>query len=187
MWKEISRFGKKLVETGLTHSHFGNISMRVAYELIITRSGSMLDEIDANQVVRVGLFKPSSLDILASSETVVHRAIYKETSALAIIHTHSPYAVATSLLEEDYFEPVDSEGAYFLHKVPIVVGGIGTGELAKNASFALKKHKACIAKSHGVFTVGSTLEEAYITACMTEHSAMVRYLVKMAETTMRGK
>ena len=177
MWKDISRFGKKLVETGLTHSHFGNISVRVADRVIITRSGSMLDEIDENQVVEVGLFEPSSLDILASSETVVHRAIYSGTSALAIIHTHSPYAVVTSLLEADHFEPADSEGSYFLHKVPIVAGGIGTGELAKNATFALREHKACIAKSHGVFTVGATLEDAYIAACMVEHSAKVRYLV----------
>jgi len=179
MWRDISKFGKKLVETGLTHSHFGNISARVADQIIITQSGSMLDEIDENQVVEVGLFEPSSLDILASSETVVHRAIYTETSALAIIHTHSPYAVATSLLEADYFEPADSEGTYFLHKVPIVGGGIGTDELARNASSVLREHKACIAKSHGVFAVGATLKDAYIAACMVEHSAMVRYLVGM--------
>jgi len=179
MWREISRFGKKLVSAGLTHSHFGNISMRAADRMVITRSGSMLDEIDELQVVEVGLRRPSSPDILASSETVVHRAIYKETSALAIIHSHSPYAVAISLLETVSFEPVDSEGSYFLHRVPIVEGGIGTGELARNASKALREHKACIARGHGAFTQGTTLEEAYVAACMVEHSAMVEYLVKM--------
>jgi L-fuculose-phosphate aldolase len=181
MWQDIARFGRKVVTSGLSHSHFGNISIRVADKILITRSGSMLDEIGADQVVEVGLFEESSLDILASSETVVHRAIYRSTSALAIIHTHSPYAVALSIVENNELEPVDSEGAYFLHKIPIVEGGIGTGELGNNAAEALREHKACIARGHGVFVVGSTLEEAFVTASMVEHSLQIKYLVEVWE------
>lgn len=179
MWQDIARFGRKVVTSKLSHSHFGNISIRVADKILITRSGSMLDEIGADQVVEVGLFEESSLDILASSETPVHRAIYRNTSALAIIHTHSPYAVTLSLVENGVLKPVDSEGAYFLHKIPVVEGGIGTGELAKNAAEALREHKACIARGHGVFVVGRTLEEAFVAASMAEHSLKIRYLLKI--------
>jgi len=58
-----------------------------------------------------------------------------------------------------------------------VNGGIGTNELAENASKALQEHRACIAKGHGVFTIGATLEEAYVVACMVEHSSKIKYLV----------
>ena len=86
MWKEISKFGKKLVDGGYLSSHFGNISVRAGDNITVTKSGSMLDEIAEDSVVTVDLYKTSSLDLIASSETIVHMEFYKWTSALAIIH-----------------------------------------------------------------------------------------------------
>jgi L-fuculose-phosphate aldolase len=62
--------------------------------------------------------------------------------------------------------------------MPIVEGQIGTDELAMAASSALQNHRACIARGHGVFAAGNSLNDAYTAACMAEHSAQVRYLVK---------
>ena len=129
-------------------------------------------------VVEVDLSRPCDQDKIASSETCVHRAIYQSTINKAIIHTHSPYAVALSLLEQKTVEPLDSEGMVFLGTMPIVEGQFGTNELAKAVSFALQTHKACIARGHGVFAAGNSLCDAYTAACMAEHSAQVRYLVK---------
>ena len=175
MWREIGKFGKKLVDGGYLSSHFGNISVRVGDKLTITRSGSMLDDITENSVVTVDLSKPCSFDLIASSETIVHREIYKRTSALAIIHAHCPFAVIESLLNDDSIEPYDSEGKYFFHEIPIVTGQIGTKELAESVATALEKHKGCIVKSHGTFTVGKILEEAYVHTTMIEHSAKIKY------------
>jgi len=175
--EEISKFGRKLVAQGLAYAHFGNISLLSDGKILITSTGSMLDEIGDHQVIEVTLKGPCPEDVLASCETVVHRAIYEKTRAGAVIHTHSPYAVATSILEEGPFEPMDSEGARFLGTVPIVEGEMGSPDLAKNASGALKEHRACIVRGHGIFAIGATLEEAYIVACMVEHSAMIRRLV----------
>ena len=177
-WQEISRFGKKTVASGLTSSRFGNISLCQGETIFITRTGSMLDELDQAQVIEVDLRCPSDRDKEASSETSVHRAIYQSTDAKAIIHTHSPFAVALSLLEQDVVEPIDSEGLFFLGAMPIVEGLFGTDELAKALCAGLQSHKACIARGHGVFAPGITLCEAYDLACMAEHSAQVRYLVK---------
>jgi len=57
-----------------------------------------------------------------------------QTSALAIIHAHSTYAVVESLLAgpDERIVPEDSEGQYFLGDIPIVRGGIGSRELAGN-------------------------------------------------------
>jgi len=175
-WQEFARFGKKAVVSGLTSSRFGNISLRREGRIFITSTGSMLDELDENQVVEVGLTGPCAAN--ASSETCVHQAIYRSTSFQAVIHTHSPYAVALSLLEEGSIEPIDGEGMIFLKAMPIVLGGFGTEDLAESVSSALKGCNACIARGHGVFAGGKSLSDAYSAACMAEHSSQVRYLVK---------
>ena len=177
-WPEIAKFGTKVVAAGLTSSRFGNISLCQGKKISITCTGSMLDELDQSSVVEIDLNCPCDQDKTASSETCVHRAIYQCTASKAIIHTHSPYAVALSLLERGSLEPLDSEGILFLGAVPIVEGHFGSDRLAKAASMALQNHKACIARGHGVFATGMTLSEAFTAASMAEHSSKVRYLVK---------
>ena len=175
--KEIARFGKKLVSSGLTSSRFGNISALYGSKIVISCTGTMLDELETGQIVEVDLNGPCILDRIASSETCVHRMVYRSTAAKAIIHTHSPFAVSMSLLENAVVKPIDSEGILFLGDMPIVEGHFGTEELARNASAALVSHKACIARGHGVFAAGKSLVEAYTAASMAEHSAQVKYLV----------
>jgi L-fuculose-phosphate aldolase len=175
--RDIARFGKKLVSSGLTSSRFGNISARSGSKIVITCTGTMLDELENDQIVEVDLTRTCDLDKMASSETCVHRRVYQNTAAKAIIHTHSPFAVSMSLLENSVVKPIDSEGTIFLGDMPIVDGHFGTDELARNVSTALVSHKACIARGHGVFAAGKNLVEAYTAASMAEHSAQVKYLV----------
>ncbi|SFM88074.1 aldolase [Methanolobus profundi] len=182
MWREISRIGKKLVENGLVESHFGNISVRVGDRMLITRSGCALDEITEDMVVEVSVDGSCALDMIASSETVVHRAIYSNTPALAIVHAHCPFAVTLSLLEEsESITPADSEGQYFLGEVPIVKGGIGSDELAQNLAAALASHKTAIIYSHGTFATGKVLEEAYVLTTQVEHSCKIKYWYDLAK------
>ncbi|WP_407354709.1 aldolase [Methanolobus sp. WCC5] len=182
MWREISRIGKKLVQGGLVESHFGNISVRAGNRMLITRSGCALDEITEDMVVEVSIEGTCALDMIASSEAIVHRAIYKSTPALAIVHAHCPFAVTSSLLAEDgSITPVDSEGQYFLGVVPVVRGGIGSDELAKNLAAALASHKAAIIYSHGTFAIGKVLDEAYVITTQVEHSCRIKYFYDLAK------
>ncbi len=176
-WQEIARFGRKVVSSGLTSSRFGNISVLLDGEIFITATGSMLDELDSLAVVQVDLEHACEMDKIASIETCVHRAIYLNTSKTAIIHTHSPYATVLSMLEVEAVLPIDSEGVLLLGEMPVIEGQLGTDMLARAACIALKSHKACIARGHGVFAAGGSLKEAYTTACMAEHSSQVKYLV----------
>lgn len=182
MWQEIEKYGRKLVEHGLVESNFGNISIRAGGKIIITRTGAALDEITENSVVEVDIEGTSSLDIIASSETVVHREIYRQTSALAIIHVHCQYAVVESLLAgpSGAIVPVDSEGQYFLGDIPVVGGGIGSRELADNLADALSRHRGAVVYSHGTFAVGKTLGEAYVITTQIEHSCKIKYLYESA-------
>jgi len=186
-WQEISRLGKKLIQAGLTSSRFGNISLLDGDKILITCTGSMLDELDEDGVVKVDLRGCCPEDAIASSEICVHRAIYQCTSHQAIVHTHSPYAVAASLLEAREVLPLDSEGRIFLGPMPIVLGGMGSNALAAAVSFALRDHKACIARGHGVFAAGGSLREAYAAAAMAEHSAQIGYLVRSCSSGAKRK
>lgn len=182
MWQEISKYGRKLVEHGLVESNFGNISIRAGDRMLITRTGAALDEITSNSVVEIDIQETSSLDIIASSEAVVHREIYRQTSSLAIIHAHSTYAVVESLLAgpEGRVSPIDSEGQYFLGEIPVVGGGIGSHELVRNLANAFSRHRGAIVYSHGTFAVGRTLGDAYIVTTQLEHSCKIKYLYELA-------
>ncbi len=182
MWQDIAKFGKKLVDNGLVESHFGNISVRTGNKMLITKTGFPLDEITGEGVVELDIDKPSSLDSLASSETIVHRAIYKNPPALAIIHAHPPFAVIESVLEEeDMIIPINIEGEYFLHEIPVVRGGAGTPELAENTAKALKSHKGIIVFRHGTFAIGKDLDEAYFIASQMEYSCKLKYYIELAK------
>lgn len=182
MWQEMAKYGKKLVDHGLVESNFGNISVRIANRMIITRSGAALDEITENSVVEVPIEGTSELDLIASTETIVHRAIYRNTPALAILHAHCPHSVAQTLIQDsDSIVPLDSEGVYFLHEIPVFRGGMGSVELAEGAAKALSDHKGGIAYSHGTFAVGKTLADAYVVTTQIEHSCMIKYLVDLAK------
>lgn len=189
MWQEIAKYGRKLVEHGLVESNFGNISIRAGDKMLITRTGAALDEITENSVVEVDIQDTSSLDIIASSEAVVHREIYRQTSALAILHAHSPYAVVGSLLSGPggKIVPVDSEGQYFLGEIPVVGGGIGSRELAESLANALSRHRGSVVYSHGTFAIGRTLGEAYIVTTQIEHSCKVKYLYERATARKENK
>jgi len=180
MWETVAKFGRKLVQGGLTHAHFGNISVRNPEGLLITRRGSMLDEIDESMTVQCSLDREDSSDSAASSELIVHRRIYLQTSAGAIIHAHSPYAVALSMLSrENCLQPRDEESKLSLGVIPLVNGVTGSEELAANLAEALQSRKAAIARGHGTFAVGSSLEEAYINICTVEYSCQVHYLFEI--------
>ncbi len=181
MWREIAKYGKTMVERNLVGGHFGNISVRAGNKILITRTGARLDELDENSIVKVEIEKSTSFDLIASTETVVHREVYKQTSALAIIHAHSPFAVVESLLlKKKYLVPVDTEGQYFLHKIPIIKGAMGSKELAKNVAGALREHKGVIVRGHGTFAAGKLLEEAFVHTSMIEHSSMLKYYCDLA-------
>jgi L-fuculose-phosphate aldolase len=182
MWQEMAKFGKKLVERDLVESQFGNISVRKGEKMLITKSGSALDEINKDSVVELDIEKPCDLDRIASSETIVHRTIYKNTPALAIIHVHPAFAVIESMLVDTVrIVPINIEGEHFLHEIPIVKGASGSSELADITAQALIGHKGAIISGHGTFAIGKTLDEAYFITALVEQSCKLKYYFDMAK------
>lgn len=182
MWREIAYWGKKLEDSGLVSSRFGNISVRTKHGLMIKRTGVMLGNINGPEdLIEVGL-QPSEDDDQASTETPSHRAIYLATGARAIIHAHPRFGIVESLLQKDEVLPLDTEGLPFLGTIPVIDGETGSQLLYDNVGkiFSSGKYKGVLNRGHGSFAIGDNLPDCFNTTAMIEHSCFVKYHVDIA-------
>lgn len=179
MRREFKKIGADLFASHLVTSHGGNMSVRVGDRLLITRRGSMLAHLEDEDIIETSLFEDDALLALASTEVMVHKAIYLATNALAVIHAHPPCTIARSLIEDEII-PVDSEGSYFLHKVPVIALEVtaGSEEMTEAIPSVLKKYKICVLRGHGTFSTGQLLEEAFQWTSALETSCQVLNALK---------
>ncbi|MCA1927556.1 MAG: class II aldolase/adducin family protein [Calditerrivibrio sp.] len=175
---DIIKFGKKIVDAGLVTSFFGNISISDGKQINITRTGSMLDELTVDDIVTVDLMHPSDADKFASTELIVHRKIYQNAIASAIIHTHSLYSTLMGNIDRHFVSLEAGEILPFLKKIPVVDGKSGSIELAKNVSEALINYSIVIVRDHGVFAVGKDLRECFVRLTSLEHYSKYNIIKK---------
>ena len=176
-FKSFQRVGKALALRGLNTSHSGNISIRSGGKIIIKKRSAMLGWLEPDDLVECDLETEDCFCLLASTELGVHRAIYSQTDAMAIVHAHSPYSTVISLVEDE-LTCIDAEGLFMYKKIPIVELDIpaGPADAAEHVPPYLKNYPAVIVRSHGVFAKGNTLEDALQNVTGVEQSAMIRYL-----------
>jgi len=165
---EFERIGKRLFAEHLVGGNFGNISVREGDGFLIKRTGAYLD------LPREPVFVPLVGEVPkdASSEYRVHREVYKKSPYRAIVHAHPPAAIAASLVL-DRIVPEDSEGLMFCPVIPVVDGAPGSDDIAQTVSDALTTGRLVIARGHGTFAAGTTLDEAYLLTSLAEHSCRV--------------
>ncbi len=154
--------GRDMYLHNLCSSHGGNISVRFGDRIIIKRRGAMLGNLKPHDLIETGLEKNDSGVALASTELIVHRAIYKATPALAVVHGHPRRAIAMSLSRDEII-PIDNEGSYLLKKIPVVEVEFASGspQMANTIADALKSYKIVMMRGHGSFSTGQTLDEAF--------------------------
>ncbi|MCK4696692.1 MAG: aldolase [Dehalococcoidia bacterium] len=171
--------GRDLCSRGLVCSNSGNLSVRMGDRLVITRRSSMLGCLEENDLIETGIDKNDRFTPLASSELPVHRAIYRVTSALAIVHAHPPHAVAMSLLETE-ITPNCNEVSPLIEHVPVLGWNmeVKAGGLADIITEALKKYYIVMVHGHGSFAIGQLLEEAHNYTTLLEASCQVLCLLR---------
>ncbi len=167
------RIGKRLHAEGLVHANFGNLSLRDGDGFHIQRRNAYLDA--PGPLVYVPFEGPVPDD--ASRESIVHREIYRLTSARAVVHAHPPHAIALSYLCNEV-KPHDCEGEVLCPLIPVVTGESGTPELAGMVAEALRNAAVVIVRGHGTFAVGATLDEAYAVTSAAEHSCRILVLLR---------
>ena len=180
--------GRDLFTRGLVSSNSGNMSIRLGDSIFITRRGAMLGSLQEQDLIETGVNKNNRTTPLASTELAVHRAIYHETQALAIVHAHPPHAVALSLTEAEII-PDQSEGFALGGKIPVLGWGVEVkpGGLSDIIPQALKEHKVIMVHGHGSFAIGQLLEEAYNITTALEEACHVHCLLRSMKARPAGK
>ena len=179
--------GRELFTRGLVSSHSGNLSIRLGDRIIITRRGSMLGCLHENDLIETGIDKNDRSTPLASTELAVHRAIYQQTPALAVIHAHPAYAITLSLVQNEIV-PSDAEGLSIIDRVPVLGRNMEVrpgclGSLAGVIAQALNQHRIVIVRGHGSFAIGQLLEEAHNCTTALEESCQVICLLNSLKIT----
>jgi L-fuculose-phosphate aldolase len=174
---QLVSYSNRLLEDGLAVGSAGNMSVRIADEVLITPSGIPYPELDPADICVVDMTgepRPESGE--PSSETPMHLAVYAATPARAVVHTHSPEVVALSAVCDEL--PA-------IHYAITSLGGpvrvarytrFGSDGLAAAAVTALADRTAAILGNHGAVSYGASLAEAYDRALLLEWLAQVHRL-----------
>ncbi len=172
--------GRDLWDAQMISSHGGNISLRVGDRVIIKRRGAQLGRLQPHDLVETNLEKNDSGVALASTELLVHRAIYLKTPALAICHCHPRTAIAFSLSRDEII-PIDNEASYLLKKVPVIWEEFpsGTPEMANKLATALESYKIVMLRGHGSFAIGQTLDDALLLSTTFEEACQIMLAAKI--------
>lgn len=189
--------GKTLFQAGLNSSHSGNISVidRKQNTVYIKRSGAMLHSLKMNDIVAVDINTLENSEY-ASSELPAHIALYKNTKANAIVHCHPPIAIGLSMARTECkiapaFGPYggarkfinipleDVESKFHLKYVPITKEISYGNDLAQVIHNYFKEGiNTVIARGHGSFSIGETLEECLHYATTLEQACKIFVTVK---------
>jgi L-fuculose-phosphate aldolase len=174
--REIAAQSAVLYSHGLVPASSGNVSARRDEMFAITPARAWLGQIDPTACVVLNLdghIMEGSDE--PSSETPLHRTVYRAHRPGAIVHTHSVYATVLSTL-------VDEIPA--IHYIVGLFGGpvsvvpyarFGTDELGWKAARQLTDRRAVLLQNHGALTMANSVREACALALQLEWLAKVYY------------
>lgn len=169
---------KKMWAAGLVVGSAGNVSRRTgAARIAITPTSVQYESLAADDVVYVDLATGKAVDSIRepSYELPLHLAIYRSHPEIgAVIHTHSPYVTALSVLRRPLPPVIDEMLVYFGGPVEVAdYAFTGTDAVGLNVVRALGDRTGVILANHGNVCVGRDLEHALHIALVMESCAKV--------------
>ncbi|PCG84553.1 fuculose phosphate aldolase [Streptomyces sp. WZ.A104] len=174
VWEEVVATARRSAADGLVVGTSGNVSARAGDLVLVTPSGVPYDRLGPRDTVGVDLDGRQVIgDLRPTSELPLHLAVYRETGAAAVVHTHAVHATAVSTLLPE---------VPLVHYAAAILGGpvrtaayarYGTPELADAMLAALRDRTGCLLANHGTVTYGDTLDQAY------ERTAQLEWLCRL--------
>jgi ribulose-5-phosphate 4-epimerase/fuculose-1-phosphate aldolase len=163
----ICRIGRSLFERGLTFGSSGNLSVRLPEGgFLATPTNVALGDLDPTRLARLDeAGRPLGGDP-PTKEVPMHLGMYRaRPSAAAVVHLHSTWSVAVSLLDGlDPEEPIPPLTAYYVMRVgrlkllPYIPPG--DPALGSAVEAVADRHHAVLLANHGPVVAGSSLEAA---------------------------
>lgn len=180
---KIIETGKRLYDRGYLIATSGNISARLPDgNVLITASQTRKYNLHEDDICTC---RPDGSmidgDKKKSSEYRLHFNFYNQRSDVAaIVHAHPPHSIAASLATITFDYPILPETALTLGVIPTIPYiSPGSQELADALMPHIKEHNAFILKRHGVFAIGTNLDEAFDRLEMVEHTAQIAYMLSL--------
>ncbi|GMA29165.1 class II aldolase/adducin family protein [Arenivirga flava] len=182
--------GRTLVEAGLSPGSSGNLSVRDGEGLVMTGTGTQL-----------GALQPRDLAVLTrdgahvegarpSKEVPLHVALYAKNPAHeAVVHVHSPYAVALACLapwaEHSAVPPLTPYSLMRVGQVPLLPFA-APGDPAMGALIGDSPHPfhAALLANHGAVVSGETIERAVDSAIELEEACRIAVLTEGRERNL---
>ena len=181
------KYSRLVYERRLTSAAGGNISVRAGKNILVTVSGTCLGEVSAEKMFLCSLdgqILEGKEGMKPSKETPFHLSIYRSRAQVgAVIHAHPVAATAFSMLNKPL--PLLTESAKVkLRDVPNIADAApGSQELASLVHTAVSEEHprafAFLMQSHGILTLGCSLEEAFDTAELLEDSAKLALIQRL--------
>ncbi len=164
--EEICRLGASLFARGLTFGSAGNISARIEDGWLMTPTNVSLGRLDPARLAKLDASGRLVSGDPPTKETFLHRAMYEERQqAGAVVHLHSTYSVAVSVLADvDAANVLPPITAYYVMRVgrlPLVpYHPPGDLSLAQAVRKLAGKHHAVLLANHGPVVAGTSLDAA---------------------------
>ena len=187
--EQLCDFGLSLYNRGFTHGSTGNLSVRLPNgNLLVTPTGSSLGRLTPEGL---SVIKPNGELISGpkpTKEVPLHQALYSTRGerAGAVVHLHSCYATALSLLpdqnEKDWLPHLTPYGIMQLGQVRLLPYFIpGSPEIGSAIKGLAGKHSAIMLANHGPVVSAKTLEAAVYASEELEATSKLAYLTRALE------
>jgi L-ribulose-5-phosphate 4-epimerase len=170
----------ELPRNDLVRMTSGNVSGRDAETglVVIKPSGYSFEEMTPEHMVVVDLdCHVVEGNLKPSTDTDTHLYVYRHRpDVFGIVHTHSPYASSFAALGQSIPACLTSS-AMLGGEIPI--GGyapIGGADIGQEIINKIGRAKAIIMQNHGVFTIGSSPQQATKMAVEVEEIAKITHL-----------
>ena len=165
---------RQLVDKGLTSGTSGNVSLRTPGGMLVTPTGMMPGELQAQDIVAMqldGAVDPGQLT--PSSEWRMHADIYAQRRELeAVVHCHSTYATILACAHRPIPAQHYMVAASGSCEIPLAdYATFGSQALSDAALRALSGSRACLLANHGQMATGTNLREALKLAELVEELA----------------
>ena len=160
---DIAEIGRRLYAKGLVAGNEGNVSARDGDRLYVTPGGACKGFLAPSDVVTTDLEGRAERGGQASSEILMHVAVYRcRSDVSAVVHAHPPVATGFAVAAIPLDRPVLAEPIVTLGPVPVVPFGTpSTPDLAERVAAAIPFAHALLLANHGALTVGETLWRAW--------------------------
>lgn len=177
--EQIVATSRTMLDRGLVTGTAGNVSARLGAGMLITPTRVHPDDLEPGDVVELGLDGAVAGPGSPSLEWRLHAAIYRARADVeAIVHTHSPHAVARSFDTNPVAVQTQERGYLGFDRIAVAAPvAAGSAELAEAAMAALAGAPAVLLSRHGVVAVGPTPRDALELASTVEHLSQIDLLV----------